>query len=108
MLTDISEYFTDDIDMLRQRSIIFVDILRVSGLFEVLEKITKQLSDISEILRCESDIGDKERSIFSVKQPQPYFEVIDETESFYETLYGSGRTGAGTGSARFADTGTKH
>lgn len=83
---NISNYFSDDIEVLKKRSIIFGDALHISGLFELLQSITQKLSHISDILHSESDIGDKERSIFSVKQLQLYFEVIDEAEEYYSTL----------------------
>ena len=83
---NISNYFSDDIEVLKKRSIIFGDALNISGLFELLQSITQKLSHISDILHSESDIGDKERSIFSVKQLQLYFEVIDEAEEYYSKL----------------------
>lgn len=83
---NISNYFSDDIEVLKKRSIIFGDALHISGLFELLQSITQKLSHISDILHSESDIGDKERSIFSVKQLQLYFEVIDEAEEYYSKL----------------------
>ena len=83
---DISDYFTDDIAVLQRRSIVFGDALKVSGLYELLKKMTQRVSSISEILRSESDIGDKERSIFSAKQLQLYFEIIDEAEEYYASL----------------------
>ena len=83
---DISDYFTDDIAVLQRRSIVFGDALKVSGLYELLKKMTQRVSSISEILRSESDIGDKERSIFSAKQLQLYFEIVDEAEEYYTSL----------------------
>lgn len=79
---NITDYFTDDIEILKKRSIIFNDTLNIPGMYELLEKTSKHLSDIVEILRSESEIGDKERSIFSIKQLQLYFDIIDETNDF--------------------------
>lgn len=41
---------------------------------------------ISDVLRSETEIGDKERSIFSAKQLELYFEIIDESENYYTSL----------------------
>ena len=71
---NISDYFSDDIAVLRRRSIVFGDALNVSGLYELLQNMVKKLSGISDILHSESEIGDKERSIFCAKQLQLYFE----------------------------------
>ena len=83
---NISDYFTDDIAVLQRRSVVFGDVLNVAGLYDLLQKMTKRLSSFSEILRSESEIGNKERSIFSAKQLQLYFEIIDEAEQYYVTL----------------------
>ena len=82
----ISDYFTDDIEVLKRRSVVFGDVLNVSGLYELLQKMTMRLASFSEILRSESEIGNKERSIFSAKQLQLYFEIIDEAEDYYKNL----------------------
>jgi len=83
---NIFDYFTDDIAVLQKRSIVFGDALNVSGLYELLDSMTRRLSNISDILHNESDLSDKERSIFSAKQLQLYFEIIDEAESYYVNL----------------------
>lgn len=80
---NITDYFTDDIGLLKKRSIIFDDTLNITGLYEVIESVTRHLSDISEVLRSEVAVGDKERSVFSIKQLQLYFEIIDELNDFY-------------------------
>ena len=83
---NISDYFSDDIAVLRRRSIVFGDALNVSGLYELLQNMVKKLSGISDILHSEAEIGDKERSIFCAKQLQLYFEIIDEAEAYYSNL----------------------
>lgn len=83
---NILDYFSDDITILQRRSIVFGDALNVSGLYKLLQNMTERLSIISDILHNESDIGDKERSIFSTKQLQLYFEIIDEAEEYYAKL----------------------
>lgn len=83
---NIVDYFSDDISVLERRSIVFGDALNVLGLYELLQNMVKKLSNIIDILHSESEIGDKERSVFSVKQLQLYFEVIDEAEAWYINL----------------------
>ena len=83
---NIFNYFSDDIEVLQSRSVVFGDALKVSGLYELLQKMTHKLASISEILHSESDIGDKERSVFSAKQLQLYFEIIDEADEYYANL----------------------
>ena len=83
---NISNYFTDDIGVLQRRSVVFGDALNVPGLYDVLQEITHKLASFSEILHSESDIGDKERSIFSAKQLQLYFEIIDKADYYYANL----------------------
>lgn len=83
---NIADYFSDDIDVLKRRSIVFGDALNVRGLYELLVSISQKLSAISDVLRSETEIGDRERSIFSAKQLELYFEIIDEAESYYTSL----------------------
>ncbi len=83
---NISDYFSDDIDVLKRRSIVFDDALNVAGLYDLLKSMSRKLSAISDVLRSESEIGDKERSIFSAKQLELYFEIIDEAENYYTSL----------------------
>ncbi len=85
---NIADYFSDDIDVLKRRSIVFGDALHVRGLYELLGSISRKLSGISDVLRSETEIGDKERSIFSAKQLELYFEIIDEAEKYYVGLHG--------------------
>lgn len=79
---NISDYFSDDVEVLKRRSIVFDDALNVAGLYELLKSMSRKLSAISDVLRSESEISDKERSIFSAKQLQLYFEIIDEAEAY--------------------------
>ena len=65
---NISDYFSDNIEILKRRSIVFGDALKVRGLYELLDSISRKLSGISDVLRSETEIGNKERSIFSAKQ----------------------------------------
>lgn len=83
---NIADYFSDDIEVLKRRSIVFDDALNVAGLYDLLGSISRKLSAISDVLRSESEIGDRERSIFSAKQLELYFEIIDEAESYYTSL----------------------
>ncbi len=83
---NISDYFSDDITVLKRRSIVFDDALNVAGLYDLLKNMSRKLSAISDVLRSETEIGDKERSIFSAKQLQLYFEIIDEAEEYYSKL----------------------
>lgn len=83
---NILDYFSDDLEVLKRRSIVFGDALNVVGLYELLENISQKLSSVFDILHSESDIGDKERSIFSAKQLQLYFEIIDTAEEYYSNL----------------------
>ena len=83
---NIADYFSDDIDILKRRSIVFGDALNVRGLYEMLVSISQKLSAISDVLRSETEIGDRERSIFSAKQLELYFEIIDEAENYYTSL----------------------
>ena len=83
---NISDYFSDDIDVLKRRSIVFGDALKIRGLYELLDSMSRKLSAISDVLRSETEICDKERSIFSAKQLELYFEIIDEVEKYYTSL----------------------
>ena len=83
---NISDYFSDDIDVLKRRSIVFDDALTVAGLYDLLVSISGKLASISDILRSECEVGDKDRSIFSAKQLELYFEIIDEAENYYTSL----------------------
>ncbi len=83
---NISDYFSDDINVLKRRSIVFDDALNIAGLYDLLKSMSQKLSAISDVLRNESEIGNKERSIFSAKQLELYFEIIDEAENYYIEL----------------------
>ena len=85
---NIFDYFSDDISVLQSRSIVFGDLLRVSGLYELLQSITKKLVNFSEILHSKTEVGDKERSIFSAKQLQTYFEIIEEMDAYNKSHNG--------------------
>ena len=73
---NIADYFSDDIDVLKRRSIVFGDALNVRGLYELLVSISQKLSAISDVLRSESEIGERERSIFSAKQLELYLDIF--------------------------------
>lgn len=83
---NVADYFSDDIDVLKRRSIVFSDALNVRGLYDLLVSISGKLASISDILRSECEVGDRERSIFSAKQLELYFEIIDEAENYYTSL----------------------
>lgn len=83
---NISDYFSDDIDVLKRRSIVFSDALNIRGLYDLLVSISGKLASISDILRSECEVGDRESSIFSAKQLELYFEIIDEAENYYTSL----------------------
>lgn len=80
----ILDYLTVDADVLERRSRMFADTVTISGFDELLNDVIKMLDHISEMIRLQHSITDSERGLYSVKELDLYFEVIDKLASFYK------------------------
>lgn len=81
---NIMEYLTCDIELLEQRSAIFNDTIKIKGLKSVIEQTIGCLDHISEMIKLQSSIDERERSLYSVKQFHLYFEVVELLVDFYK------------------------
>lgn len=85
---NILEYLTCDIELLEQRSAIFNDTFKIKGLKSVIEQAAECLDHISEMIKLQCNIDERERSLYSIKQFQLYFEVVDLLSNFYKNNKG--------------------
>lgn len=85
---NILDYMTTDISVLEKRADIFADTVKTDGLYELIEYMVKQLEYVSEMVRKQSDIDNGERSLYSVKQLELYFDIVDRAEEFYALRHG--------------------
>ena len=84
---NILDYMTTDTEILEKRADIFADTVKVDGLYDLVKYMVNQLEYISEMVRKQSDIDAGERSLYSVKQLELYFDIVDRAEEFYVLHY---------------------
>ena len=78
----LADYLTCDLSVLQQRNILFYDVLKVSGLEHILAETLEQLTHISKMISLKGTVGDNEQALYSVKQMQLYFDIIDGLNEF--------------------------
>ena len=81
---NILEYLTVDEEVLVRRSKMFADTASINGLDELLNDAIKMLDHISEMIRLQNSVTDSERGLYSVKELELYFEVIDKLAAFFD------------------------
>lgn len=80
----ILDYLSCNIDVLERRSKMFSDIIKIDGMFEFIEHIAIQLDYVSKMIKLRGALNETDRGLFSVKQLEIYFDIIDSASNFYE------------------------
>ncbi|MBP3378979.1 MAG: hypothetical protein J6L96_09530 [Clostridia bacterium] len=81
---NILDYLTVDEKVLERRSKMFVDTASINGLDKLLNDAIKMLDHIYEMIRLQNSVTDSERGLYSVKELELYFEVIDKLAAFFD------------------------
>lgn len=80
---DILDYLSRDIDVLTRRSRIFSDTLRINGMSELIGHLASQLEYISKMVKLSGSQNETDRGLYSVKQLEVYFDVVESASDFY-------------------------
>lgn len=80
---NLVEYLSTDIELLERRSKLFYDTTKIPGLREAVHSAIESLQAVSQIIRMQSNVGDDDRGLYSVKQLTLYFETINLLYEFY-------------------------
>lgn len=80
---NLLDYLSCDIEQLHRRSLVFNDTLSIHGLRELLSDTVDRLKYVRQMLKLQSDHTDNERGLYSVKQLEQYFEIIDSIFAFW-------------------------
>lgn len=80
---DVLNYLSCDIALLERRSKIFYDTDHIAGLSELLDRLITDLSYVADMVKMQSTADESERGLYSVKQLEQYFGVIDRADAFY-------------------------
>ena len=83
---NITDYLTCNLSVLQQRNVLFYDVLKVPGLEKILAETLEQLTHIYKMVKLKGTVGDNEQAMYSVKQIQLYFDVIDGLFEYYNTV----------------------
>ena len=80
---DILDYLSRDIDVLTRRSRIFSDTLRINGMSELIGHLASQLGYVSKMVKLSGAQNETDRGLYSVKQLEVYFDVVESASDFY-------------------------
>ncbi len=80
---DVLNYLSCDIELLERRSRIFYDTDHITGMTELLDRLITDLSYVSDMVKMQSTADESERGLYSVKQLEQYFDVIDRADTFF-------------------------
>ena len=81
--SDLDEFFTTDIDVIKYRMEVFSDMLECPEITKTLNKLIPILTDIMELRRLEADNGDTASYLESITEIELYISCI---ETLYEGL----------------------
>ena len=80
---NLLEYLTRDVEVLERRSRLFHDTLTVPGMSEIMEQTLETLERIAQMVQMQSRVSEGDRDLYSIKELNLYFEVIDRLSAFY-------------------------
>lgn len=80
---DILDYLSRDIDVLTRRSRIFSDTLRINGMSGLIAHLASQLGYVSKMVKLSGSQNETDRGLYSVKQLEVYFDVVESASDFY-------------------------
>ena len=75
--SELSEYFTDDPEVMKYRFETFNDMLANESLVQTLNKLMPILTDITELRQLEADSGDSEDYLSSITEIELYISCIE-------------------------------
>jgi len=81
---NILDYLTTDEKILERRGRVFRDTAQIDGCAEQLLFMVKQLTYVEELVKKQSVSDVEERSLYSIKQAELYFEVIDRSAEYWD------------------------
>ncbi|MGM9624342.1 MAG: hypothetical protein ACI3XM_01420 [Eubacteriales bacterium] len=79
---DITEYLSADADILEKRSRILHDTVSIPGLHALVDTWIAQITYLSEMIKKKNEHTDSERSLYSAKQLELYFSIVDTACAF--------------------------
>ena len=80
---NILDYLTTDINILERRSKIYDDTNNIPEFYEYLSNIVKQLTYVEDLINKQTSRDNEERNLYSIKQMELFFDIIDCTMDFY-------------------------
>ncbi|MBQ9120804.1 MAG: hypothetical protein IJY12_00395 [Clostridia bacterium] len=80
---NLLEYLSCDIDVLERRSNLFHDTVSLPNLAEVLNDTVDRLDRISQMVQMQNRVSEGDRDLYSIKELELYFEVIDRLSAYY-------------------------
>ena len=81
--SDLDEYFTTDVEVIKYRMEVFNDMLKCPEITRTLNKLIPILTDIMELRRLEADNGDTASYLESITEIELYISCV---ETLYEGL----------------------
>lgn len=81
---ELTDYLTCDIELLCRRSKVFYDTSHVPGLEKLLGETVDTLDHIRRMLDLQKEHTDSERALYSVKQMEHYFALVDSLYAFWQ------------------------
>ena len=81
---ELTDYLTCDIGLLRRRSKVFYDTSHINGLEKLVGETIDTLEHIRRMLDLQKEHTDSERALYSVKQLELYFSVVDSLYAFWQ------------------------
>lgn len=85
---NISEFMTDDVEIIQYRQEIFEDILNEPEVLDLLQEILPILENINELYRLKDNSHETEGQIYSIKLIELYIELINKIYLKTEKLKG--------------------
>ena len=86
--SDLSEYFTTNIEVIRYRLDVFADMLNNPSISTTLNSLIPILGDILELRRLDADSGDTASYLSSMTEIELYISCIDLLQSGFSKLKG--------------------
>ncbi len=84
--SDLDEYFTTDISVIKYRNDVFADMLLCPEISTTLNKLIPILTDIMELRRLEADSGDTSSYLESITEIELYISCIETLHSGLATV----------------------
>lgn len=80
---NVLDYLSCDTEVLTRRSRIFGDTVKIRGMLGLVEHLAGQLDYVSKMVKMSGSLNETDRGLFSVKQLEIYFDIIESAAKFY-------------------------